>query len=175
MPSRGLRAKGDWRSWHRSPIRFLISGARSLLAPPHSPKTSVGTSSSLAYNPRSETHFSSAFIPARMAGREPLNRYVSFADTMAGQGSPLPPLRTCWIAVLAWLGLCLLSAGAIAQERGQVLVQDSGLRLRLAWGGGESRAWQGTIRLSEGRILEFAPLGLEADTPGSMWLTEQGD
>ncbi|MBC7855843.1 MAG: hypothetical protein IAF94_20640, partial [Pirellulaceae bacterium] len=90
---------------------------------------------------------------------------------MAGQGSPLPPQRTRWLAALAWLVLCLLSAGVIAQEP----AQEGGLRLRLAWGGGESRAWQGTIHLSEGRILEFAPLGLEADTPGSMWLTEQGD
>ena len=110
-----------------------------------------------------------------MAGGELLNRYATFADPMAGQGSPLPLLRTRWFAALAWLGLCLLTAGAPSQERGQELGQESGLRLRLAWGGGESRAWQGTIRLSEGQILEFAPLGLEADTPGSMWLTEQGD
>lgn len=87
---------------------------------------------------------------------------------MAGQGRPRPFQRFRWLRA-ALVGLCfgLLSSHALAQ--------DGVLRLRLAWGGGESRAWQGSIRLSEGRILEFAPLGLEADTPGSMWLTEQGD
>ena len=87
---------------------------------------------------------------------------------MAGHGSPRPLQRTRWLcAALVWLCLGLLSPRTFAQE--------DILRLRLAWGGGESRAWQGQIRLSEGRILDFAPLGLEADTPGSMWLTEQGD
>jgi hypothetical protein len=114
-----------------------------------------------------------------MAGGVPFHRSAEFARPMAGQGSPLPLQRPCWLATLAWLGLCLLTATALAQDSGQELARERGqdrqLRLRLAWGGGESRAWQGTIRLSEGRILDFAPLGLEADTPGSMWLTEQGD
>jgi hypothetical protein len=102
---------------------------------------------------------------------------------MAGHGSPLPLQRSRWLAALAWLGFCLLSGGILAQQREperpregpHEVRQENMLRLRLAWGGGDSRAWQGKIRLSEGRILDFAPLGLEADTPGSMWLTEQGD
>ena len=118
-----------------------------------------------------------------MAGGESLNRSAEFADLMAGQGSPLPLQCSRWLAALVWLSLCLLSIPTLAQEEAQERVQgalsevrqESVLRLRLAWGGGESRAWQGIIRLSEGRILEFSPLGLEADTPGSMWLTEQGD
>lgn len=94
-----------------------------------------------------------------------------------------------WLALSGWLSLgllslCWITSDAMAQQRapegaapeGAAEVrQENILRLRLAWGGGESRAWNGTIRLSEGRILDFAPLGLVADTPGSMWLTEQGD
>ncbi|MFN0019665.1 MAG: hypothetical protein ACKVP0_15515 [Pirellulaceae bacterium] len=98
---------------------------------------------------------------------------------MAGQGSPSPTQRFCWLAAIVCLSLCQFLGGAVAQEpipeRAAEGVPANTLRLRLAWGGGESRAWQGKIRLSEGRILEFSPLGLEADTPGSMWLTEQGD
>ncbi|HEX5103673.1 MAG TPA: hypothetical protein VFV87_07685 [Pirellulaceae bacterium] len=42
------------------------------------------------------------------------------------------------------------------------------LGLRIAWGGGEGTSWQGTIRLSAGVLADPAPLGLEADDPGSM-------
>src|SRR6185436_767914 len=108
---------------------------------------------------------------------------------MAGHGSPLPlpctrGLAVFWRLSLGLLSLCvlwfyLLAPFALAQDRpaeGAVAaVQENILRLRLAWGGGESRAWNGTISLSEGRILDFTPLGLEADTPGSMWLTERGE
>lgn len=45
------------------------------------------------------------------------------------------------------------------------------LCVRLAWGGGEARAWQGTIQLSGGVLSEVVSLGLESDAPGSMLLT----
>ena len=44
------------------------------------------------------------------------------------------------------------------------------VRLRIAWGGGTERTWQGTISVSDGAISEPQPLGTEADEPGSMWL-----
>ncbi len=44
------------------------------------------------------------------------------------------------------------------------------LRLRIAWGGGAERIWQGTIALSEGTLSDPQSLGIEADEPGSMWL-----
>lgn len=44
------------------------------------------------------------------------------------------------------------------------------LRVRIAWGGGEERTWQGTISVSDGSLCEPRPLGMEADEPGSMWL-----
>lgn len=102
---------------------------------------------------------------------------------MAGQGRPRPPQCIRWLAAFACLSVCLNASLTLAQERVSdvvpqgvpLLTPESTLRLRLAWGGGEERAWQGKIRLSEGRILDFSSLGLEADTPGSMWLTDQGD
>jgi hypothetical protein len=54
----------------------------------------------------------------------------------------------------------------------QAAAADIDARLRIAWGGGEARQWQGTIRLSEGTLSEVVPLGLEADAPGSMLLID---
>lgn len=45
-------------------------------------------------------------------------------------------------------------------------------RLRISWGGQAARTWQGSIWISEGELSEPAPLGIEADEPGSMWLDE---
>jgi len=50
---------------------------------------------------------------------------------------------------------------------------DVPLRLRIAWGGGAEHAerqWRGTVRLDKGQFVELAPLGIEADEPGSMWI-----
>ncbi len=46
------------------------------------------------------------------------------------------------------------------------------LKLRIAWGGGAERIWQGKISLSEGRLDQPHPLGIEADEPGSMWIQD---
>jgi hypothetical protein len=48
------------------------------------------------------------------------------------------------------------------------------LRLRVAWGGGRERQWQGIVTLSEGRFAEPKPLGIEADEPASMYLDQGG-
>jgi hypothetical protein len=44
------------------------------------------------------------------------------------------------------------------------------LRVRIAWGGGADRTWQGTISVTDGLLSEPRSLGVEADEPGSMWL-----
>ena len=96
---------------------------------------------------------------------------------MAGQGCPRrssararerPPGGWPSFARAA-VALCcaLLLVPSIAQAA------DLDVRLRLAWGGGEARSWQGAIRLSSGTLSEPQPLGLEADTPGSMHLVEE--
>ncbi len=42
--------------------------------------------------------------------------------------------------------------------------------VRVAWGGGAERQWEGSIAVSRGTISQPRPLGIEADEPGSMWL-----
>jgi hypothetical protein len=90
---------------------------------------------------------------------------------MIGQGRPHPSQVRCLPVVLkaaaravqrAAIALLVLSAA-----RG-VLADD--VRVRIAWGGGAERTWQGTISVSDGSISEPQPLGAEADEPGSMWL-----
>ena len=50
------------------------------------------------------------------------------------------------------------------------VAQAETLRIRVAWGGGAERLWEGTLTLSQGVLSEPQPLGIEADEPGSMWL-----
>ena len=90
---------------------------------------------------------------------------------MIGQGRPHPSQDRCmpvaWKAAAsavqrAAIALLVLSAARAAPA--------DDLRVRIAWGGGAERTWQGTISVSDGSISEPQPLGAEADEPGSMWL-----
>lgn len=98
---------------------------------------------------------------------------------MFGQGGPRPSKPVLMLAVfavvarlvpcanrrlLSRVGLALLVA-FIAQT-----VMAGDIRVRIAWGGGENRLWQGTVTVSEGNLSEPRPLGIEADEPGSMWI-----
>ena len=95
----------------------------------------------------------------------------SAGSTMVGHGRPRasqgrlcrprglrPPSGVCRCALAVLLAL--LSHAAWADD----------LRVRIAWGGGPERVWQGTIAVSDGSLSEPRPLGIEADEPGSMWL-----
>jgi uncharacterized lipoprotein YddW (UPF0748 family) len=42
--------------------------------------------------------------------------------------------------------------------------------VRVAWGGGREKLWEGSVAVSSGAISQPRPLGIEADEPGSMWL-----
>jgi len=66
-------------------------------------------------------------------------------------------LRT---VIAGLLLVCGLTANTVAAELD--------VRLRIAWGGGEARSWQGTIRVTSGQLTELLVLGLEADAPGSI-------
>ena len=44
--------------------------------------------------------------------------------------------------------------------------------VRVAWGGGSEKLWEGSIAVSRGTISQPRPLGIEADEPGSMWLED---
>lgn len=92
---------------------------------------------------------------------------------MAGQGCPLrsrawPSRRAC----LALRTLVCLIAASFAWAPSPAAASDLDIRLRIAWGGGEARPWQGTIRLTAGSFSETTVLGLEADAPGSIQQTD---
>ena len=57
-----------------------------------------------------------------------------------------------------WLCVTLvLSAGSLASA------QNATMRLRMEWGGGPERLWQGKIAVSEGTLSQPHALGIEAD------------
>lgn len=45
-------------------------------------------------------------------------------------------------------------------------------RLRIEWGGGDPQTYRGILHVEGGKISEPAPLGLEPDEPGSMYLED---
>ncbi|MBX7165455.1 MAG: family 10 glycosylhydrolase [Pirellulales bacterium] len=60
---------------------------------------------------------------------------------------------------------------AIAQTA--ALAQDaSALRVRVQWNSPIAQAWQGSIGLSTGEVLEATLLGTEVDAPGSIWVAD---
>jgi len=78
----------------------------------------------------------------------------------ARSGAPLGARR---------FALCALCT-ALTFFPGLLRAADESLRVRIAWGGGSERIWQGSVALSEGTIAEPQALGIEADEPGSMFL-----
>lgn len=68
------------------------------------------------------------------------------------------------------IGRLLPAIGCSLILAAHALATDSTMRLRLVWGGGEARAWQGEIALRQGKVDAPAPLGMAPDEPGSMWL-----
>jgi hypothetical protein len=95
---------------------------------------------------------------------------------MTGQGRPQfgPPrwLRSCADQAAARLASAALICALVVLSTVPARAAELDVRLRIAWGGGESSAWQGDIMLSEGTLSEVVPLGLEADDPGSLQLVD---
>ncbi len=93
---------------------------------------------------------------------------------MFGQGCP-PPVASwggsppgCRSRPSRWR---LLTAGWLCALVATVNAQAAdNVRLRIAWGGGPERIWQGQIGITEGTISDPTALGIEADEVGSMWL-----
>jgi hypothetical protein len=81
----------------------------------------------------------------------------SFASGALGRGATW---WGCRLAIALLFAICVYRA-APAEEA---------IRLRLDWGGPEATTWQGLVAVSQGRLSEPCPLGIEADEPGSMWL-----
>ena len=67
-------------------------------------------------------------------------------------------LAFCWL----WTERCAHAASS-----------DIDVRLHCAWGGGESRQWEGRISISSGTLANLQLLGVESDQPGSIQLRGQ--
>jgi hypothetical protein len=95
---------------------------------------------------------------------------------MFGQGCPhcRPRLRSLWLTSIWFCGLLVpLALGSFLAANDATPLD---IRVRLAWGGGEARSWQGTIAVSDGgELSELTPLGLEPDEPGSMHVLNSGE
>jgi hypothetical protein len=65
-----------------------------------------------------------------------------------------------------------LAANAVCDAAAPLAITsgETSMRLRIEWGGGTARRWQGSATLADGSISEPVPLGIEADEPGSMWI-----
>ncbi len=70
----------------------------------------------------------------------------------------------CLSIFLATVSVCLVPFSLAASA-----AEDSSWNVRIAWGGGTARQWRGTIAINDGTLGLLAPLGIEADEPGSMW------
>jgi len=64
------------------------------------------------------------------------------------------------------VALALVALGVCAARA------EESVRVRIAWGGGTARIWQGSVSVEQGQLSELRPLGLEADEPGSMWIED---
>ncbi|HKD36311.1 MAG TPA: family 10 glycosylhydrolase, partial [Pirellulales bacterium] len=51
----------------------------------------------------------------------------------------------------------------------QTLATEPTMTVRVCWGGGAERQWRGKISISSGSISIVRPLGIIADSPGSIW------
>ncbi|MBX3413582.1 MAG: family 10 glycosylhydrolase [Pirellulales bacterium] len=66
------------------------------------------------------------------------------------------------------LALLVFALTAIAPA----MAEEVSLRLRIAWGGGAERRWEGRVAIEGAKLAEPVALGVEADEPGSIWLEE---
>ncbi len=66
------------------------------------------------------------------------------------------------------LGLFLALAACSGTARAEPV------RVRIAWGGGAARLWTGSLAIDQGVLRDPRLLGIEADEPGSMWISEGG-
>lgn len=75
-------------------------------------------------------------------------------------------VSVCWFAVATWPVAC-----CFADERVQA-GEDLQIRLRVEWGYGQPRQWNGSLRVSDGSLRDLAVLGWSADAPGCVLLAQ---
>ncbi len=93
-----------------------------------------------------------------------------------GQGSPIfsPKRRlpgVAWLTLRFALVLCpllgsVLLGSPLLGSPASAAVET--LRIRVEWGGGAARQWEGRLSVSQGVLADPIALGIEADEPGSM-------
>ncbi|MBI1901192.1 MAG: hypothetical protein HYS13_08795 [Planctomycetia bacterium] len=71
-----------------------------------------------------------------------------------------------WQRLIFELAVVLAGALFVTEAQGA----EKTFIVRVVWGGGAARQWQGTVQLQKGRLTRMEALGVEADEPGSMWI-----
>ena len=99
---------------------------------------------------------------------------------MVGQGSP--QLISVSVTRWTWHRMCiflrplswcvLLCALALTSS---LEAQAVDLRLRVAWGGGTARQWQGALSVQQGSLSRLSYLGLDADEAATIFLDKNHD
>lgn len=88
---------------------------------------------------------------------------------MFGHGSPTSSQYPIDFAVLCRrLVIAATLIGLASFGVASATAEPIDMRVRVAWGGGESRQWNVTVSLSEGSLETLKPIGFEADEPASM-------
>ncbi len=94
---------------------------------------------------------------------------------MLGQGRPNQQRSPCVFVLRTW---CVVAVSYVVLTGSLVGIHVTAadvapsVRLRIAWGGGESRQWGGTVRLDQGAVIGVESLGIEPDQPGSSWVLD---
>jgi hypothetical protein len=85
---------------------------------------------------------------------------------MTGHGRP--PLLLVLLTAALWGA----AAGSSSAQGDTPASPPLTARLRIEWGGGEPRSFQGRIVASAGKLSDIVPLGMEPDEPGSIRLQD---
>ena len=110
--------------------------------------------------------------------REPAPRFLAHPQPTLVDGRRLFPasanVKSQNDTMPGRVGLRLLAAAVfcLLQLLSSFSYADEAIMVRVAWGGGSEKLWEGSIAVSRGTISQPRPLGIEADEPGSMWLED---
>src|ERR1700722_12489952 len=93
---------------------------------------------------------------------------------MVGQGRPSTG-RTRFALRLGWPIRILIGFALAApwMPIAQTLAAEPTMLLRVGWGGGAERQWHGSISIDKGTLALVRPLGIIADSPGSIWASSE--
>jgi hypothetical protein len=89
---------------------------------------------------------------------------------MVGQGSP-GRVRSRFASGIGWSIQMIVwfALGPPAALTAQEHAAEPTMLVRVGWGGGAERQWRGRITIDRGTLAVVRPLGVVADSPGSIW------